>query len=344
VNKCLYFAPNFAIKMVTDFSALSRILIIRLSSLGDILLTTPLIRTIKKKNPTIQIDFIVREKFAEALQNNPNLNEILFYGNSKSEKEILFNSVRSKNYRLVIDLQNNFRSREITRLLHCRVLRFNKKNIKKFLLVHIKINLLKNAQQIPKRYAEAAGINELDDKGLDFYSENIPNPNLVKSAKYIGLCPGAKHFTKRWPKEYFIELGKKLESSNYTIVLFGGEEEIQICNDVQTQLNNAINLSNTSLLQVAANMKMCEAIYTNDSGLMHLATAFGVPVIAFFGSTVREFGFFPYKTKSIVLENENLSCRPCTHIGRKSCPKTHFKCMLEIKPALAYSTLTNLAG
>ncbi|MEJ2105486.1 MAG: glycosyltransferase family 9 protein, partial [Ignavibacteriaceae bacterium] len=169
-------------------------------------------------------------------------------------------------------------------------------------------------------------------------------PKLDSSTKYIGLCPGAKHFTKRWPKEYFIELGKKLESSGYSIVLFGGEEEIQICNEIKNELNAAINLCNTSLNQTAANMKMCAAIYTNDSGLMHLASAVGVPVIPFFGSTVKEFGFFPYKAKSIVLENENLSCRPCTHIGRNACPKTHFKCMLEIKPGLAYDTLTKLAG
>ena len=330
--------------MATDFSEFSKILIIRLSSLGDVLLTTPLIRNIKKKNPGIHIDFIVREKFAETLQNNPNLNEILLYVNSKDEQKVLFKSVQAKNYELVIDLQNNFRSREITRLLNCKTLRFDKNNIKKFLLVHFKVNLLKDTPQIPIRYSEAASINELDNEGLDFYSENIPDPKLNSSANYIGLCPGAKHFTKRWPKEYFIELGKKLESTGYIIILFGGEEEIQICNEIEKELNTAINLCNTNLKQIGANMKMCKAIYTNDSGLMHLASAVKIPVIAFFGSTVREFGFFPYKTKSIVLENKNLSCRPCTHIGRNACPKTHFKCMLEIKPELAYNTLTKLAG
>ena len=330
--------------MATDFSEFSKILIIRLSSLGDVLLTTPLIRNIKKKNPAIQIDFVVRAKFFEAVQNNPNLSEILLYGNSENEKENLFKSVKSKNYELVIDLQNNFRSREITRLFNCRVFRFNKSNIKKFLLVHFKVNLLKDASQIPLRYAEASGIDKLDNKGLDFYTENVPNTFLKKDVKYIGLCPGAKHFTKRWPKEYFIDLGKKLETAGFKIVLFGGAEEVQICNEIESGLSSAINLSNTSLLQVGADMKMCDAIYTNDSGLMHLACAVGMPVIAFFGSTVKEFGFFPYKANSIVLENENLSCRPCTHIGRKSCPKTHFKCMLEIKPELAYDSLTKLAG
>ncbi|MCW8810412.1 MAG: glycosyltransferase family 9 protein [Ignavibacteriaceae bacterium] len=330
--------------MIIDFSEISKILIIRLSSLGDVLLTTPLIRNIKKKNPAIQIDFVVRDKFFEAVQNNSNLNKIYKYVNSKSEKESLFTSLSSKKYDLVIDLQNNLRSKEILRQVHSKVLHFNKSNFKKFLLVHLKINLLKDASQIPLRYAEAAGIDKLDNEGLDFYTENLTNTLLKKDVKYIGLCPGAKHFTKRWPKEYFIDLGKKLETAGFKIVLFGGAEEIQICNDIESALSNAINLSNTSLLQVGADMKLCDAIYTNDSGLMHLASAVGIPVLTFFGSTVKEFGFFPYNAKSIVLENENLSCRPCTHIGRKSCPKIHFKCMLEIKSELAYSSLTKLAG
>ncbi|MCW8960946.1 MAG: glycosyltransferase family 9 protein [Ignavibacteriaceae bacterium] len=330
--------------MIIDFSEISKILIIRLSSLGDVLLTTPLIRNIKKKNPAIQIDFVVRDKFFEAVQNNSNLNKIYKYVNSKSEKESLFTSLSSKKYDLVIDLQNNLRSKEILRQLHSKFLHFNKSNFRKFLLVHFKINLLKDASQIPLRYAEAAGIDKLDNEGLDFYTENLTNTLLKKDVKYIGLCPGAKHFTKRWPKEYFIDLGKKLETAGFKIVLFGGAEEIQICNDIESALSNAINLSNTSLLQVGADMKLCDAIYTNDSGLMHLALAVGIPVLTFFGSTVKEFGFFPYNAKSIVLENENLSCRPCTHIGRKSCPKIHFKCMLEIKSELAYSSLTKLAG
>ena len=328
--------------MVTDFSELKKILIIRLSSLGDVLLTTPLIRSIKKKNQSIQIDFIVRAEFAEVIQNNPNLGEIYKYVIQKSDKQILINSVLSKNYDLAIDLQNNLRSKEILRPLRCDILRFKKNNFRKFLLVQFKINQLKSAPQIPVRYAEAAGINELDDEGLDFYSQNMPDSKLDSSTKYIGFCPGAKHFTKRWPKEYFIELGKKLEFANYKVVLFGGPDEAQICSDIEIELKNVLNLCNKSLLQVAADMKMCKAIYTNDSGLMHIASAVKVPVVAFFGSTVKEFGFYPYKAKSIELEINNLSCRPCTHIGRKSCPKIHFKCMKEIKPELAFNSLNKL--
>jgi heptosyltransferase-2 len=327
--------------MVIEFSKLTKILIIRLSSIGDILLTTPLIRSIKKKNPAIQIDFVLKEEFFELMQNNPYLTNIHKYTKHSFEKQILINALIANKYELVIDLQNNLRSREIIKPLHRKILRFKKNNFKKFLLVHFKINKLKDFPQIPVRYAETADV-ELDTKGLDFFTTNLPDPKLKAGEKYIGLCPGSKHFTKRWPKEYFIELGKRLESIGYKIVLFGGLEEVELCFEMEKQFTNAINLCNTSISQVASDLKMCRAIYSNDSGLMHLSSAVKIPVISFFGSTVREFGFFPYKTKSIQLEIENLSCRPCTHIGRNSCPKIHFKCMKEIKPELAFNTLQNI--
>jgi lipopolysaccharide heptosyltransferase II len=327
--------------MVIDFSKLTKILIIRLSSIGDILLTTPLIRSIKKKNPALQIDFVLKEEFFELMLNNPYLTNIYKYTKHSFEKQILINSLISNDYNLVIDLQNNLRSREITRPLHCRIFRFKKNSINKFLLVHFKINKLKDAPQIPVRYAETADV-ELDSEGLDFFTASEPDKKLKACEKYIGLCPGSKHFTKRWPKEYFIELGKRLEFIGYKIVLFGGLEEVELCFEMEKQFTNAINLCNNSISQVASDMKMCRAIYSNDSGLMHLASAVKIPVISFFGSTVREFGFFPYKAKSIALEIENLSCRPCTHIGRKTCLKIHFKCMKEIKPELAFNTLQNI--
>lgn len=327
--------------MVADYSRIKKILIIRLGSFGDILLTTPLIRSIKRLNPYIQIDFVVKEEFFELLQKNPYLNNIYKYPRVKSQKQILINALTGYNYELVIDLQNNLRSREIVRQLHCRILRFKKNNFKKFLLVHFKINMLKDAPQIPLRYAETAGI-KLDSEGLDFYTDKLPDSKLIPDEKYIGLCPGAKHFTKRWPKEYYTQLGKKLESGGYKVVLFGGLDESAIIENIGKNLGNAVILCCESFLQTGANMKMCKAIYTNDSGTMHLASALKIPMIAFFGSTVREFGFFPYKAKSIQLENNNLSCRPCTHIGRKSCPKLHFKCMKEIKPDIAFNSLKNL--
>jgi heptosyltransferase-2 len=328
--------------MNLNLSTINKILIIRLSSLGDILLTTPLIRALTKNNPKTRIDFVLREEYQELLLNHPNILKIYKYTNHKFEKQILFNSILDEEYDLAIDLQNNIRSKEMVRMLQCPVAKFKKNNFNKFLLVHFKINKLKDAPPIPFRYANNLDSITLDDEGLEFFPKNEVNAELKNTNNLIGLCPGAKHYTKQWPKEYFIELGKKLESAGYRIVLFGGVEEVVTCDEIENNLEKVLNLCNTSLLQLGADMKMCKAIYTNDSGLMHLASAVKVPVISFFGSTVKEFGFFPYNARSLVLENKTLSCRPCTHIGRKSCPKNHFNCMNQITPEEAFQSLNQV--
>ncbi len=324
--------------MLQDISGIKKILIIRLSSMGDILLATPLIRSIKNQNPSAEIDFVVKEEFFEVIKNNPHLTNIFRYSKKSAEKKELINSLKSRTYNILIDLQNNRRSAELTSRLHARTFRLKKNNIKKFLLVHFKINRLKNYPHIPIRYAQTAGVN-LDDEGLEIFTDDVADTNLKLNERYIGLCPGAKHFTKRWPKEYFVELGINLELNGYKIVLFGGTTERETIDEIASELKDPINLCNDSILKTAANMRMCNLIYTNDSGAMHLACAVKIPVIAFFGSTVREFGFFPYKTQNVVLEIDSLPCRPCTHFGRKSCPLKHFKCMRDISTEMAFNTI-----
>ncbi len=316
-----------------------KILIIRLSSLGDILLSTPLVRSIKKQNPDLQIDFLLRSQYKDILAQNPYINSILEYSSDKSTKTKLINILSSLNYDFIVDLQNNYRSAEIINRLKLPSAKFNKRSFDKFLFVNFKINRLKNALQIPDRYAETVNIN-LDENGLDLFIDDSIKSSLSPNGKYIGFCPGSRHFTKMWPQEYFIELGKFLINKGYKIVLFGGKSDQEICNEISSQLSNSINLCNDDkILQTALDMKNCKAIVCNDSGLMHTACAVKTPVLAIFGSTVREFGFTPYKNKNLILENKLLSCRPCSHIGRSRCPKGHFKCMLEIKPKQTFNEL-----
>jgi len=323
-----------------NLEKVKKILVIRLSSLGDILLTTPLLRSIKKMYPNLSIDFMLREEYEDILCHNSNVNKLYKYADSKLEKQVLFNSIISQNYEMVIDLQNNSRTRELTGILKCPVFKFKKRHIDKFLFVHLKINKLKDAPPIPVRYANVLDMFKLDNYGLEFKTDNQPNEQLQTGEKFVGLCSGARHYTKRWPKGYYTELGKLLESNKYKVVLLGGKDEQDLCNEIENELSNPINLCNENdAMQTAADMMMCKVVYCNDSGLMHLATAVNVPVIAFFGSTVREFGFFPYKNKSLVMERDRLQCRPCTHIGKKRCPQKHFSCMLEITPEDAFKSL-----
>jgi heptosyltransferase-2 len=319
------------------------LLIVRLSSLGDILLTTPLIRTIKKKFPAIEIDFVVREAYKDLLLLNPHLRNTIIYNDDKEKLKILRNKICENNYDLIIDLQNNLRSWLLLKCYGSSAIRFKKNNINKFLLVHFNINKLKNAKQIPVRYASTLNNFQLDDKGLQLITDKIQSPILNGIENLIGICPGSKHFTKMWPEEYFIELCKLLNENGFEIVLFGGKDDIKVCERISSKLPSAINLCNdNNILQTAADMKCCKVIYCNDSGLMHTATAVNIPVIAFFGSTVKELGFTPYNSKNLILENNSLSCRPCTHIGRDSCPEKHFKCMEEITPQSAFEKLNFL--
>jgi heptosyltransferase-2 len=207
--------------------------------------------------------------------------------------------------------------------------------------VHFKINRLKKVKQIPVRYASTLRNFQLDDKGLQLITDKIQSPELNGIEKLVGICPGSKHFTKMWPEEYFVQLGKLLNENGFKIALFGGKDDIQLCERISSKLSSAVNLCNdNNILQTAADMKWCKVIYCNDSGMMHTATAVNIPVIAFFGSTVKEFGFTPYNSKNLILENNSLSCRPCTHIGRDSCPEKDFKCMEEITPQLAFEKLS----
>ncbi len=323
-------------------NTINRLLIIRLSSLGDILLTTPIIRALKNKFPEAKIDFLLREEYEDTLKYNLYLNKTILLKRDYGSEELIA-ALKSSNYELIINLQNNGRSRGIVKRIGVKAVKYKKKNLLKFLLV--KFNFKSNSKllSVPEKYANALPELQLDEKGLDlFLPEGLKN-NLDSNKKYIGLCPGSRHFTKKYPEEYFIELGKAILESGRQVVLFGGSDDLEVNDRLHSNLTGSINLSNNNdLLQTANDMKFCEAIICNDSGLMHTATAVGVPVVAIFGSTVTDFGFAPYNNPNLILENKSLNCRPCSHIGRSSCPKRHFKCMKEIYPHLVFESLTKM--
>ena len=320
-----------------EISKLKRIVIIRLSSLGDILLATPFIRSIKNQFPGIELDFIVREEYLDLLKLNPYLNKVFSFSRIENDNHKILKEIENSKYDLVIDLQNNLRSKQIVSRIKTQSVSFSKNSWNKFLLVNFKINYLKYAPQIPVRYAQTLPGFQLDGKGLDLFTDKGPSAELKQKESLIGFCPGARHFTKRWPKEYFIELGKKLNQFGHTIVLFGGKTDKELCAYIRKEIPNSINLCNdNNILQTAADMKLCKVVVCNDSGLMHTASSVGTKIITIFGSTVKEFGFAPYKCTNLILENNSLTCRPCSHIGKDHCPKKHFKCMQLIKPDFVF--------
>ncbi len=315
--------------------SIKNILVIRLSSLGDVLLTTPVIRALKKKHPDSEIDFLVKPQFSDVLKFNPYIKELILYNTNDVKGTI--KKLKEKKYDLCVDLQNNLRSKKIRRKLKTEEAVFTKPTFEKFMLVHFKKNYFGGIFPIPFRYAQAVKNLTLDGKGLDLFLPEKIETAIEPSKKRIGFCPGAKHFTKRYPPEYYSELGRLLSEAGFEIVIFGGKDDLNICNEVAKEIPGSINLCNSNeLFKTAANIKLCTAVVCNDSGLMHVASAVGTPVIAIFGSTVKEFGFVPFGVKNIILENNNLTCRPCTHIGRAECKKGHFDCMRKLTPKFVF--------
>lgn len=319
---------------------INRLLIIRLSSLGDILLTTPVVRSIKKQHPSIEIDFLIRKEYKDTLSYNPYISNLFFYENEKEKLKPLTAKLMERKYDLVADLQNNLRSRSMISFLNRPAIRFKKHNLDKFLLVNCKINRLKECTPITTRYAQVFDNLRLDDEGLEIHWPGENNIEPESKREIIGLCPGSRHFTKMWPKGYFIELGNLLADSGREIWLIGGRSDRAICSEIAKSIRGSVDCSyDDEMLKMAGLLKKCKAVVCNDSGLMHLTCAVGTPVFALFGSTVKEFGFSPYKNRNLIFENNSLSCRPCSHIGRDNCPKGHFKCMKELTPSLVYKKL-----
>jgi ADP-heptose:LPS heptosyltransferase len=313
---------------------MKKILIIRFSSIGDIVLTTPIVRCLKLQQPNIEIHYLSKKSFVSILENNPYITKI--HTIEKDIKEIA-DVLKQENFDHIVDLHNNLRSMHIKRILGKPATVFKKLNFKKWLLVNFKLNVMP-AIHVVDRYmqtVEKFGVKN-DQKGLDYF---IPKKDEVDTHtfpsthqnSYIGFVIGAKHFTKQLPTEKIISICKKI---NQPIILLGGKEDVErgelISKAVGSIIHNACGAYN--LNQSASIIRQASKIISHDTGLMHIAAAFKKEIISVWGNTVSAFGFAPYLpgAGSRMVEVQGLSCRPCSKIGYDKCPKGHFKCMKEI--------------
>jgi lipopolysaccharide heptosyltransferase II len=341
--------------MPTNFH---RILLLRLSSIGDVILTTPFLRRFKAVYPDCEIDYVVKKEYAELLRDNPHIARLIEFDaeNGMAGLLELRKQLAKNRYDLVFDLHDNFRTLLLRRNPGAAVHVFRKRTLKKFLLVRFRKNLLASDPPVAERYMETArryGIRP-DDLGPEVtVSESIARQALIKltaagwtdGSRIIGICPGSRHFTKRWPGRNWMELCRTiLERSDYSVIVFGGPDDCDTGGELAAiDRRRIFDLCGVlTLPETAAAMSHCAAVVANDSGLMHLATARRIPVLAIFGGTTRELGFFPYNSKASVLEANDLPCRPCHHIGRPACPEKHFACMERITAEMAWMRLADL--
>ncbi|MBN2355607.1 glycosyltransferase family 9 protein [candidate division KSB1 bacterium] len=340
--------------MTTDVP--QKILVIRLSSIGDILLTTPLLRHLRQRFQHADIDFIVKKQYADLLRTNPHLSHLLLFDQkSKHELSRMRAEILKNDYDLILDIHKNFRSIYLSGFLpHTKVIRYHKYYFKRFFLVHFGWNLYRQIIPVHQRYLQTISRWHIQDDGagLDLVlDETEAGPIIERVTRFadgrsvIGMAPSAAFANKRWPLEYYAELGKKMQlHDNTCLVLIGDNRDRNITEQIAEQLpQQPLNLAGElSLMETAAAIHCLNLFVTNDTGPMHMASALKIPTLAIFGPTTRELGFFPLGRHSQVVENLDLSCRPCTHMGRNHCPKKHFRCMTDISPQQVYELSTTL--
>lgn len=316
---------------------MKKILVVRFSSIGDIVLTSPVIRCLKNQIADAEIHYLTKETHLPILKNNPYIDKI--YTIKKNIQKVL-PELRKEHYDYIIDLHNSIRSNALILNL-CRPFNTVKKqNIKKELYVSTKINLLPKTHIVDRYFKTVEFLKVFNDgKGLDYF---IPEADMVDLKElpethrngYVALVIGGKHYTKRMPENKLISLCKKIDKP---IIILGGSENAEtamaISEAVGEKVFNSCGLF--SLNQSASIVKRAKQVISNDTGLMHISTAFNVPVISVWGNTVPAFGMYPYypkgsESKSKIIEVKGLSCRPCSKLGFEKCPKEHFNCMNQI--------------
>lgn len=259
---------------------------------------------------------------------NQNIDLVLSYYKESNLK--LRKIIKRNDYDVILDLHNNFRSRLSTFFLRPKIFRYKKQYFKKFMLVKFKINLFHEVIPVYQKYINSCS------KYLNLYDKSFKPTELIFFTdrlikdKYIVVAPSSRHFTKTFPEYKFAEIIKSVKKK---IVLISGKvkSETDVCKRLSALSKNSINYGGKLKYEAVANVIYnAELVICNDSGILHLAEALGKKVIVIFGSSVREFGFYPQLSSTIIFENNNLKCRPCSHIGRKYCPEKHFNCMEDI--------------
>jgi ADP-heptose:LPS heptosyltransferase len=313
-----------------------KILVLRFSSIGDIVLTTPVVRQLKTQVPGAQVHFATKPAYRSLLEANPYVDHTHVLSGTLGE---LVRELRAERFDFIVDLHNNLRTRLIrVQLPGVPGRAFDKLNWQKWLLVNFKINRLPPVHIVDRYRAAAAPLGLRDDGGgLDYF---IPPgqevdvaaalPAGFRPGQYVAVAIGAQHATKRLPVEKLIELVAKLAPR--PVVLLGGPEDESTGHVIELAFQQPHSpvfnaCGRFSLHQSASLVRQAELVVSHDTGLMHIAAAFGKEIFSVWGNTVPQFGMYPYRTSFQALEVLGLPCRPCSKIGFAECPQGHFKCM-----------------
>jgi len=305
-----------------------KILVIRFSSMGDIIYTTPIVRCLKKQLANSEIHFLTKSAFKYIYDNNPYVDKVLFL------KPTLFETIKdikAEHYDYIIDLHNNLRTTLIKINAGVHSSTYKKQPILKWLSLKFNLKLVAPIPLV-ERYMKAVtflGIKN-DDQPIDYYikanhklSELLP---YTHQNNYVVFVIGATHFTKRMPNEKIISICREIK---LPVVLLGGDDVKNNGYEIESKSQNVYNAcGKTSLDESVFIVSKAASIIGFDTGLTHIAEAFDKPIVSIWGGTVPELlGVQPYKVKNALVVGVDLPCRPCSKFGLEKCPLGHFKCM-----------------
>ncbi|HTH82730.1 MAG TPA: glycosyltransferase family 9 protein [Mucilaginibacter sp.] len=309
-----------------------KILVIRFSSMGDIIYTTPVVRCLKKQLPGAEIHFLTKPAFKYIYDNNPYVDKLLLL---KPELADTIQELKAEKYDHIIDLHNNLRTALIKLRTGIPASTYKKWAIRKWLSLKFNLKLVPPIHLVD-RYMKTVrflGV-ENDEQPIDYYIKVDHQLDKLLPAShqnnYTAFIIGATHFTKRMPNEKIISLCREL---NRPVVLLGGED-VRANGDViagalSDKVYNACGI--TSLDESVFLVSKAVNIIGFDTGLTHIAEAFDKPIVSVWGGTAPELlGVQPYKVKEVVVAEIDLPCRPCSKFGLPACPLGHFKCMYDI--------------
>lgn len=320
-----------------------RILLVRFSSLGDVLLITPLIRVLRTRYAAATITALTKECWAPLLSANPHLNQVITAAPG-DRLVALARELRRADFTHRLDLHGSVRSRVLRLLLPGPWHGFDARRRERKLLLHARQDSYQPRLPVPERYFEAARSLEVSpdggpaelfvSPGAELRAEDwLQQAGLVPGAPLVALVPGAAHATKRWPLAHWKKLARDLADRGLHVVVVGGPADVATGTELVAALGrHGANAAGRLDLQASgALLRRARVVVTGDSGPMHMATAVHTPVVALFGPTVEQFGFFPYKARASVLER-GLTCRPCSSKGGPRCPLEHHRCLTDILP------------
>lgn len=337
-----------------------KILVIRFSSLGDIVLTTPVFDVLKARFPKSRIFFLTKAQYGDLLIADPRVSSLIQFDSAKEHQGIpgfinLVSNLRSHDFDLLIDLHANLRSFLVRRMTRARSkLKYRKRRIRRLAMVHCKFlkteaihtvdSYLKALESLQITSPERIPRLLLSQEDKKFTDHFLLEQRVEKDDIVIGVHPGARWETKRWDSEKFAQVaGALIHRLNCRILLFAETGEARLIEEIRSALpdekvTEAIGLP---LGRLAALIGRCDCLITNDSGPMHAASALQVPVVAIFGPTHPRLGFAPLGPRNAVL-CADVECSPCSLHGDKKCGKESRFCMDRIDHQMVVEAVEKL--